>query len=830
MKRFLLNFLILNLVMAAVGWVVTDRCLHFLTITVDAKAPVTIKPSTEYGSFGLSGKGLETLTEVQPTNTKDLSLRFVGSAAESKLIEVRFSEHVVLNRCWTGAALQANEKGEIALDPTVAHWDVCPYFFAALGALEVCLLMLCWLVSWLTRKDAVARWTDALIVSGVLSVFVCLVVPLQTFLGNSDCFGFSFGELVLDLLPRAGMVAAVAFALLWLGGKFAGRFWLAVVVAFVAYEYLETGILSIGNPTLDGDAIVYKGLVRGAWDAAVLVVLSAALFLARNTKAPVWTALAVLVLSLCSLLDSRKEKESSFKSDLVDHPTPNAEVIKSTVFSAKKNVMLIFLDCISTTHVLDVLSQSEELRNAFDGFTFCTNNVGMYHNTINSISAVMTGRYHGIDSSDADLVAEVFSSASLLKTYLEKGAKITFQPGCTSYGFTTQVPVASGEVKEANPYESPLYRRMVDQQQWNVYEIAKFRLTPYALKYYVYSLEIYGWGEPKICYDEDSVFPLVFNAQIDATSDLAFVSCHTIGAHPPYQKNRFGEIDSTIRYGYRGKVEATWYALSQVASGLSILKKRGLYDKTTIVLLSDHGGAPLRSDNADMRPADPPAQCLPFLMYKPACARGVVRFTNQPTSHAKVRGLLDELLVRDLNEEEMLNCLMMTNRICLIRSGSVWQEYRFGVDCAKFEKKLMNKIEIARIELEHNYSLSGNGEKPPIETFVDGEQGMLYEGVRLMVPPIVMTASTGVPNADFDLTLDFWLVVSKETGSTDQCFFRLTDCHSDGKVETTAQKGVRESKKLTLRVRSDEQGYVRVSLVSTGFYGLQTIRVSRAEK
>lgn len=829
MKRFLLNFLILNLVMAAVGWVVTDRCLHFLTITVDAKAPVTIKPSTEYGSFGFSGKGLETLTEVQPTNTKDLSLRFVGSAAESKLIEVRFSEHVVLNRCWTGAALQANEKGEVVLDPAAAHWGVCPYFFAAFGALEVLLLILCWLVTWLTRKDAAARWTDALIVSGVLSVFVCLVVPLQTFLGNSDCFGFSFGELVLDLLPRAGMVAAVAFALLWLGGKFAGRFWLAVVVAFVAYEYLETGILSIGNPTLDGDAIVYKGLVRGAWDAAVLVVLSAALFLARNTKAPVWTALAVLVLSLCSLLDSRKEKESSFKSDLVDHPTPNAEVIKSTVFSAKKNVMLIFLDCISTTHVLDVLSQSEELRNAFDGFTFCTNNVGMYHNTINSISAVMTGRYHGIDSPDADLVAEVFSSASLLKTYLEKGAKITFQPGCTSYGFTTQAPVAAGEVKDANPCESPIYRRMVDQQQWNVYEIAKFRMTPYALKYYVYSLAVYGWGVSELGCDEAVVFPVVAEAKEKQDCELAFLSYHTLGAHPPYGTNRDGEYDPKLRIGYLAKFEKTWYSLRRTADLFHRMKERGLYDKTFVILLADHGGEPFVDDGIT-RPTDAPARAFPFLMFKPIGERGALVESACPTSHAKVNALVRSLAANELSKDETLSVLCSSNRVYRGPNGNVWIEYQFGPECyGKFSKKSLCEAKSSKpMILGYEYSFAKD--PPPMDIDYLGEEGMAYENVRLTLPPAVWRMRAPAPETDYQIEVNFWMTASKVTGSGNFCKAKMSSFQPEQTVETEVPIGLREMRRLRICARSDAHGEIRISFVSTGEYGLQTIRVSRAEK
>lgn len=829
MKRIALNFLILNLVAVAVGWLVTDRCLHFLSITVDAKAPVTIRPSTEFGTFGFEGKGLETVTAVQPTDAKEISLSFVGPRGGAKVVEVRYSEHVVLNRCWAGDAIEVDGRGIVKLDPAVAHWGVCPFFFTVVGAVEILLLILGAFVAWITREDRFSGWMDALVVAFAFAVFVCLVVPLQTYLGNSECFSFKIEELLPDLLPRMLVSGALVFSLLLLCGGFAGRFWLAMTVAVLVYEYLETGLLSIGNPPLDGDAIVYKGLVRGMWDAAVLVGLVVVFFLVRNTTASLWTSLAVLVLSLCSLVDSHKEKESLFRSDIIDHPTDNDTVVKSTVFSAKKNVMLLFLDCISTTHVQDVFAQSDELRASFDGFTFCTNNVGMYWSTRDGVPAILTGRYHDVNEKEKEFVSEIFCSNSVIRAFIGRSSAVVLAPGCVDFGLTTEVAgLVTNAVKRVEEGTDPFYRRMVDQQRWNVYEIVKFRMTPYVFKYYVYSLAVYGWGVSVLGVDESMVFPSVAEARVKEGCDLAFLSYHTLGAHPPYGVDRNGEHDPKLRIGYCSKFEKTWYSLRCVTELFRRLKERGLYDKTFIILLADHGGEPLVSDDT-VRPTDAPARAFPFLMFKPIGVRGSPVESNVPTSHAKVNELLRRVAQEDVSKDEALSLLCCSNRIYRGRNGNVWSEYRFGADCfGSFTQTRLSGSKVTEpIALGREYSFGAGKEVPPIEIVSQGEEGMAFEGLRLVQPPAAWKMRVPESETDYQVVVDIWMIANALTGSEDFCVGRLKDIQSGNGVEVSVPAGPRFCRRLSVVAHSNALGEILLSFVCTGEYGLQTIKIQK---
>ena len=85
-----------------------------------------------------------------------------------------------------------------------------------------------------------------------LAAFLCIVLPVQTYLANASLFVFTSGRLALELTILFVAMAAALWLLLAAVGRFLGGFLQAVFVAALVCVYLESGILSAGLPEING--------------------------------------------------------------------------------------------------------------------------------------------------------------------------------------------------------------------------------------------------------------------------------------------------------------------------------------------------------------------------------------------------------------------------------------------------------------------------------------------------------------------------------------------------------------------------------------------------
>ena len=97
-------------------------------------------------------------------------------------------------------------------------------------------------------------------------MFLTLIVPLQTLLGNRAMFSFGAVDVVIEALPLMVVVMVATFALLVLSELLLGGWWgamfRALMVSLLVCCYLEVGLFSIGLPPLDGEMRAFANPFR----------------------------------------------------------------------------------------------------------------------------------------------------------------------------------------------------------------------------------------------------------------------------------------------------------------------------------------------------------------------------------------------------------------------------------------------------------------------------------------------------------------------------------------------------------------------------------------
>lgn len=788
--KSLAGFLVVNLLLVVIFLSLAKQCPQILNMTVDCQAPVTLVVKECGRAVEFPGGGVAKKHIFLPLGSWDsMTIERMSGDTTSRLMRAELSWFYLFSKVWRDLSRDALCDGKTVLKISDASFAVDFYIILALGGFELVLLGILLFVAYLTRRDGVVRgdcWVS-LVISCSLSAFVCFVLPIQVYLANQTSFPFALSALCVELIMRFSAMMVTCTIFLEIARRFYGRGLHAIAVAFLVYEYLETGLLTIGLPKLDGDIDFYKNIFRGIWDLSILVGMCGLTFICRRT-AVLWIApLAVVVLANCMLLDIGREPISS-KVDHVKMSTPNSTVVESCVYSTNKNVLVYVLDSLTTSHAVEVFARDPELKRRFEGFLCFTNNVGMYASTLPAVAGMTTGRYCEDVSGLGKFPYEAFGEDTFVYDYVRAGAEVQFMPGSFGFGFATS-PCYSSVSTNASEQGELLYQCIKDQQQWNIYSVCRFKLAPFIVKFPVLVLTSFGWNGSNLYSDERWAYERLKNAPESQFAKLVLQFWHTSGSHSPLGIDCNGAADERYFSGYEARVQKTWYVLRQLADLMEQLKSRCLYDKSFIVVCADHGTQPFSRD-AQSSAAEKNGRAFPVLWVKTIEAHGPARLMNTPTSHARIRSLLDEELKDEVDEQMATSLLSMDQRVFCTDNGQNIYRFVFGDSLMNPHKEVVNGRDILSmpiVELDCPYRICGDANPPVL--FENATKELDTSGRYVnFARPAKIQARMGTPNCDYKVRFVVLLDCTVRMNDSTGCSVRFSDANSESQVY--AKKGL----------------------------------------
>ena len=519
---------------------------------------------------------------------------------------------------------------------------------------------------------------ENLLIAGALAGVLAVLLPFQTCLGNLSAYReLNIGRVLLELDVIAIAIFAVAYGLLAVFNRLTRGILGAVLASVVVCVYLESGPLSFGLPEINGGYLPELfSTCRGIWDTcAWVVVLAAMLACVRWARSAIrWTCVVVCVMSIASLFDVRcdttadvpAQKSCSEASSPADRLSSGFEwqldVISNFKLSRGRNVLMFILDSMPGNVSTEKILSAPDLAAKFPGFVAFTNNVGMHDCTKRGLPGLMTGEYFDpVSSSPAEYPISIYGSRSFLMPFADAGWEVSFAPDFLPYGFTTAKVEKRAEVKGKQKHGwAAILRRSHEVPYLSLFDATFFRIVPYVAKApFLYAKirhdPMFGQDESNFWY-EHVMYPMLASAGFTDSPRVLGVF-HSRGAHPPLAFDKDGNRLPEIGWGRESLGDLVLNPLHNLGKLMDSLREKGVYDKSFIVVVADHGVC-----IAPFAPEHHPSESA-ILWVKPEGASAPLSFRETPTGYSRISALMRAAAERSLDANAAEAILHEENRL-----------------------------------------------------------------------------------------------------------------------------------------------------------------------
>lgn len=494
-------------------------------------------------------------------------------------------------------------------------------------------------------------WPSALVVAGVVVLPLTVLGPAELFARNADEFSAAMAAVYARLLPVAA-VAMAALTLLILALPRTARIWVVGVgLALGTALYVQSHFLVWDYGRFDGTGIDWdQHRWHGVVDVAVWACLTvfgaiARQPLARNALFLGGVLLAVQVMSAVLVVHAN---EVSWR-----HHGDGEGGEGIYELSAKRNVVVVVLDAFATPIFDQVIERRPDLAEEFTGFTYFRNAISVLPTTRMSIPAILTGSVYHNERPTDEYLDGVFARNSVIPKLRQRGYQsdlVTLARYCRRVeADTCQSP---GELVSAD--RSSLRR----EETARLADLTLFRYLPQPGKRFVYSDErmlLTSWlvpAEHKINWHLSEALEAI-NLLTDRLhvggNDGAFKLIHLMIPHYPYHLDHecrvLPEEKRQKRAGGQLFVEQGECAVRLTIRLLEKLRSLKAYDRSGIIVVSDHGFAPRKYyDSAQSFAREGVERAMALLMVKPPGAHGPMQTSAAPATNADVARTVADLL------------------------------------------------------------------------------------------------------------------------------------------------------------------------------------------
>lgn len=485
-----------------------------------------------------------------------------------------------------------------------------------------------------------------LAISAAFCFTVCFFAPADIFIGNQTDFTVSAPRILYPLLEAAGIttVAMVIFLNIMLAINV--RLWKIVstlISGLLIAGYSQMMLMNGRMVAITGDAAPYS--VRSKFNLANLAIFIAIAIMPTlfmiitgdlkkkkknrfHMRALTYISVVLFVMQGVGIA-GRITKIGIEKSD--DSQFENFFSLNgATELSSDENIVVFLTDRLDAEWMETLLDDYPELNDELEGFTFYKNNISGYTNTFPSVPQMLTA--HKYDGGEwVPYLDEGWAGQTVPRVLHDNGYTVNMLiDSSTTFSSYKNIADQCDNIESAGNY--------VDYNYFGPHGILRTmghfslgKLSPYLVKGML--MNGYNSDFSSKFYTITNNVPERFDASIGTDSDMKiynYVKDKGINTNSKSKTFTFIHLDfmhdvsedlSSLYDGFEG--EADKYTSAR--GGFELLntyfdemKKAGVYDNSTIVVLGDHGHPPVEIEIDKKQDLEEPVRTSLFI--KPAGA------------------------------------------------------------------------------------------------------------------------------------------------------------------------------------------------------------------
>ena len=409
----------------------------------------------------------------------------------------------------------------------------------------------------------------------------------------------------------------------------------SAVYACSFLAYLQGNLLILNYGELDGRAVNWTAYTLPyVLDALLWIAVIAAFIILMFRFRKKFRR--ILEIAACILLITQAVSVSFLlirQAGKQEH-TPDAYLSTAGefVYSPERNVSVLVLDSFDS-HLFEELRRKDPdfISQSLEDFTFYYDTVGGATRTKYAMPFILTGTTNREEQSYLQYLSNSFRSSPLIRE-LSTGE---YESGLYTYSEYVDLTRTDAFGNIETGARVPTSRFQITRHFMN---LVAFRYAPSVLSRYfwIYTGDFDQWKQETGSKEAYSARNQKFYRSITSNSKSkrfrasakkpCFRLYHLVGVHPPY---KLDENIQTVPPEECTEEQQAIGVLKIVAEYLSRLKSVGVYDQTTVIVMSDHGYPPHSTVDQS-----------PLFLVKPAGASHPFETSDLPLSYADLPDIL----------------------------------------------------------------------------------------------------------------------------------------------------------------------------------------------
>lgn len=438
----------------------------------------------------------------------------------------------------------------------------------------------------------------------------------ELYFNNSGEFWFTFGQMAGTVLPA---FAAAVVVLLLIGLVLPSRIryiYLVLLFAVGIAMYIQGNILRTDFGLLNGEDIPWEEFSTDNTISIIMwfVVIVGVLLFALLKKRLFCSVMPYVSMGICLVLTITLI--SVGLPNLGQEKKAQGVLTKKGEFelSEKENTVVFLLDAMDIAYTQSYFESHPEAIEMLDGFTLFSNTVGAYGYTMTAVPHILTGQAYLNEQPYSEYLEEAYAQSPLFDTLEKRDYEIfvydneALLSGFEQFhNFETVESYINDKIGFVSDLSKLVAFRYAPQPMKKQFEAYSTVLNPYRTTMATHS-QYPAYNDPE--------FYLDLKAQgLSVEKERpTFHYYHMFGAHPPFTMDENGDyLQNSDR---QKQISGVWHIVLEY---IEQMKKRGVYDSSNIVILSDHGYGSV--------------QMFPTLMIKRVYDVGDMKISNAPISY-----------------------------------------------------------------------------------------------------------------------------------------------------------------------------------------------------
>lgn len=467
-----------------------------------------------------------------------------------------------------------------------------------------------------------------------LALTVGLLVPLEVYIKNASQLWFGIKDIVKFFLADTIRFLGILFLVYIICWYRKTRFlYLSLLLGLLFGIFLQSYVISIDYGLFDGHIIKWEDYTwKGIANTFIWMVCLVGVYvffrrlkfdkgsIIRLVKPITFGIVSIqCVVLVLTFINNPLPVKVFQRNDFLNVLTTK----EMFTISSNKNIIVFLLDAFDAKIFEEIIVKDPELINELRGFTFYPDTTSLYGYTDYSLPQILTGEAYYNDRPYAEYFEDAWNNNIYYKELLSNNYEIGIYTNGTHVSKMAPISNLASERIELNDNSIQSFKNLVF-----------FRMAPHFVKKSFYDYDPNAWkrliaNQSVQVYEEDDLqFYSGLKKGLTYRDDKnCFRFYHLVGAHFPFILNR--NLEPVLENG--SQYEQSIGALKIVLEFIEKMKRNGVFNNATFVIMADHGdhnkigSRPLlcikypESSNAEMKVCGDSisySQFLPMLFQK----------------------------------------------------------------------------------------------------------------------------------------------------------------------------------------------------------------------